>query len=277
MIIWLSSLWLAVVDITDLSEVISQHASPEGLPLKEAFGLSEQHNVSLQTVEKAALQKGIIPSRFIRNNFSAEEQLKLYSSKIVIVGCGGLGGTISVLLARIGIGSLKLIDPDIFQEHNLNRQHFCDIDSIGKAKVITAANGLIKINPAIKITPVISYFAPSDISDHDLVIDGLDNISDRKELNEECCKHDIPLIHGAVFEWYGQAGISTSSNNLIEILYPNSETIGTLPKVLAPTVSMIASIQVAESIKYLLEKESKLSKGWLSCDLLNCDFEPIDL
>jgi molybdopterin-synthase adenylyltransferase len=212
--------------------------------------------------------------RTIRNGLAPADQKTLQQATVSIIGCGGLGGRCAELLVRLGIGSFILTDPDIFTSSNLNRQIFCTPDTLGLEKAAVVAHELQKINPQANVRFHVQSFTEDSIQDADLVIDGLDSAKDRLHLAKICRARAIPLIHGAVKQWYGQTGVDHEASPLIDTLYANTET-DSAPKVLPMTVALIAAMQTAEACKYILQKHSPLQNGWLQCDLLSCDYEPI--
>lgn len=210
----------------------------------------------------------------IRNGLAPADQEALRQATVSIIGCGGLGGRSAELLVRLGVGSLILTDPDIFTSSNLNRQIFCTSETLGQDKAAVVARELQKINPKANIRFHIQAFSEENIQDADLVIDGLDSAKARLQLSQICRTRSIPLIHGAVKQWYGQTGVDHKASPLIDTLYANTET-DSAPKVLPMTVALIAAMQAAEACKYIIQKASPLQKGWLQCDLLSCDYEQI--
>ncbi len=259
-----------------LTTFFEQYSKTE-LPLSEAIGLAERFNHPLATIEKAALQYNIMPTRHSRNCFSCKEQLKLLKSHVTVIGCGGLGGAVAMQLGRLGIGNLHLVDPDIFEEHNLNRQEFCTLESLGQPKVIAARKSLTRINPALTCTTSYALFSDNDLKPG-IIIDCLDNVGTRRELAQLCRRKDLLLIHGAVVEWYGRIGSVTAENRLFDVLYPENKQLPSSkpPKVLAPTVYQTASLQVAETIKHLLGFSQTAIHHWIDCDLKNSNLEHID-
>ena len=212
--------------------------------------------------------------RSIRNGLDQTDQDTLQQATVSIIGCGGLGGRTAELLVRLGVGSFILTDPDIFTVSNLNRQIFCTPDTLGLPKAEVVAGELQKINPELIIHFHIQTFSEESIKNAALVIDGLDSAKDRLQLAKICRSRSIPLVHGAVKQWYGQTGVDQNTSPLIDSLYPNATT-SSPPKVLPMTVALIAAMQAAEACKCLLNKTSPLQHGWLQCDLLHCDYEQI--
>jgi molybdopterin/thiamine biosynthesis adenylyltransferase len=266
---------LAVVDESPLLQSIIQRSQNSFLSLADAQLIALQFGCSLGDIEAIALDYSRKPARFKRNSLSCPEQLRLLQSRVAIIGCGGLGGRTAELLARIGIGHLILTDPDSFSESNLNRQIFCTSETLGLNKVEVLARELEKINPALTSTLHINFFNDDSIAGADIVIDGLDSVEARLKLSKLCRKQNIPLVHGAVKEWYGQAGIDQKSNELINTLYSKATEPSLPPKVSAMNVAHISSIQAAETIKLLLHHNSPLQSSWLQTDLLHCEYDTI--
>ncbi len=247
------------------------------LSLADQKKIAAKFDCSLRDIEKVALKHLILPARFTRNSLSCHEQLRLLQSRVAVIGCGGLGGRTAELLARLGIGHLTLTDPDIFSESNLNRQIFCTTETLAHSKVEVIADELQKINPVLGTEVHINTFDGASIAKADIVIDGLDTPTARKELAKLCQEQKIPMVHGAVKEWYGQVGVDHAENRLISTLYQRTKVSPSSPKVLAMNVALIASIQTAEAVKILLRHKSNLRKSWLQTDLRYCDFETIPI
>jgi len=266
---------VAESDCNEVLRSIEQHARDAYLSLADAWKIAQKHTCSLRNVETLALDHSITPLRFQRNNLSCQEQLRLFQSRVAIIGCGGLGGRTAELLARLGVGHLILTDPDVFSESNLNRQIFCNTETLGRRKVDIVGQELQKINPALTLTLHGCKFTPASINTADIAIDALDSTEARTELSALCQKRRIPLVHGAVKEWYGQAGIDQISNKLISRLYPQKTDSGVPPRVLPMTVSLVASIQASETVKFLLGYKSLLTERWMETDLLHCEFDTI--
>lgn len=232
----------------------------------------------LAEVEEQVLLLGIMPRRYMRNCLSCDQQLRLLRARVCVIGCGGLGGSVAEILTRTGVGYLRLIDPDSFEEHNLNRQRFATVATLGQPKVQAARTALMAINPAIHIDAVQAEFCETDVLAVEVIVDALDSAEKRLILAAFCTKHGRSLVHGAVREWYGQVGIATAANNLVAGLYPGAVQESATPpplQVIAPTVAVIAGMQAAETCKLLLGLPSVLSSSWLSCNLLDCEYEPI--
>ena len=143
-------------------------------------------------------------ARYIRNlGAITEADCDLLRQKtVLVVGCGGLGGYLMEYLARIGIGMIRCIDGDVFDETNLNRQILATTDTLGKSKVQAAADRLHIVNPDVAIQPHCAYLDSSNAKEFiqgcDMVLDALDNIPSRKILADACAQASIPYVFGRV-------------------------------------------------------------------------------
>ena len=222
--------------------------------------------------------------RYKRNGiFTKEEMNTLKDSKVCIVGSGGLGGYILEMLARVGVGSITIIDGDVFEESNLNRQILATSRNIGKVKVEEAQKRIAEVNPEIRVTPIHSYLSSENISeiiiDYNLVVDALDRIDIRLLLQDECEVKDIPLVHGAIAGWYGQVTTIMPGDKTLNRLYPNDQNKGVEVEIGNPsfTPAFVASLEVSEALKVLLKKDEILRNKMLYIDLLSNEFEVLDI
>ncbi|MDO5563892.1 MAG: HesA/MoeB/ThiF family protein [Eubacteriales bacterium] len=224
-------------------------------------------------------------NRYIRNKILTNEEQKLLKNKTVVVfGCGGLGGYIIEELARIGIGKLIVCDIDIFKESNLNRQILCKENDLGREKALVAKERVSEINSEISIESTSeNLFEDVNklvfiIKKVDVVVDALDSIKNKKELEKVCKECNKILIHGAIGGWQGQASTIFPGDNTISKFY--GDNIDIEDKLGNPsfTPAIVASIEVAETIKVLIGKTNRLlSKKMLVIDLENNDFEVIEM
>ena len=221
--------------------------------------------------------------RYERNigTLTKVENDKLKNFKICIVGCGGLGGYVIEMLSRIGIGYLKLVDEDTFDVSNLNRQILCNENNIGKNKAIEAKERIKLINNNVNIDIVSEHLDSNNcekiINNCHVVIDALDNISTRFTLQKYCEALNIPLIHGAISGWYGQVSTIYPGDNNLEYIYKyKKETDNKLGNP-SFTPGLVASIQVSETIKVLLNKGEILRNKVLFIDLLYGEYNIIEI
>lgn len=223
--------------------------------------------------------------RYLRNQstISLDEQAVLKASTVAIVGLGGLGGWASEYCARLGIGNLILIDHDCVEVSNLNRQLFATEAALGQDKTAAAYARLHQVNSDCEYRIINNKMSEDNalelIKDADIVIDALDSITSRRILFNACKLLRIPCVHGSIGSWFGQVLFIDPKSNIAEHLYQNDSEKG-IEKVLGNpvfTASFVASIQVAETCKYILNKEGNLKSRLLSVDLLNMEFFTIDL
>lgn len=223
--------------------------------------------------------------RYSRNvtTLSIEENDKLKEFKISVVGCGGIGGYVIEMLGRLGIGHIIAIDHDVFEESNLNRQLLSDEESLGKGKALKAKERMEKVNPYVKIEAVdkkITELNGKDIlKGSDLVVDALDNIATRVMLERLCEELNIPLVHGAIAGWYGQITTILPGDRTLSRFYLDKVEKGVEKKLGNPsfTPALVASIEVSEVVKLLIGRGEILSKKMLFVDLLEQEYEVIDL
>ena len=219
---------------------------------------------------------------FVRNigSITVAQQLKLQKATVTVIGCGGLGGFVVEELARLGIGNLRICDPDRFSISNINRQLYAQSDTIGQYKAAVAAKRVYLLHGQTTVLPVTTRFQEQEeqlLAGTEVVVDCLDNVSSRRELAELCNQQQIPLVHGAVQQWYGQVGVQLAGGTLIQDLYGlHVDDSTTAPSILASTVAVIASIQVAETCKLLLGMESPLHNNWINIDLRRLTFDFIE-
>ena len=251
---------------------------------QQAFDIAARYNASLHDIYSIALAKKILPYRYIRNleSVTIDDQLKLHEAKAAVVGAGGLGGQVIVLLARLGVGDLVVIDHDVFDETNLNRQALSSMDVLGKSKAETAKEIAGRINPAVNVTPFHTRLDNSNadniLKGSDVIVDALDNISDRFILEDFAGTLGIPLVHGAVAGFEGQIMTIFPDDAGMEYVYgrvkntTQSENNKALTLgVPAVTPAIIASYQVIEAVKIILKKGNLLRNMLVYMDMAKCE------
>jgi molybdopterin/thiamine biosynthesis adenylyltransferase len=220
-------------------------------------------------------------ARYARNipALTETECLDLRQKRVLVVGCGGLGGHIIDQLARIGVGAMRVVDGDVFDATNLNRQLLSSIPMLGVSKAQAAAEHIARVNPEIAVEAVPVFLTEENaaqlVADCDMVMDALDNISSRKILAAACEKSGVPYIYGAIQGWVAQAGISLPGDHLIEKLFPNDVEIRD-KSVLSFTPALCASLQVSLCVKLLTGRTAENGTVYYF-DLQNLEFETIPL
>ena len=203
----------------------------------------------------------------------------LRRKRVLVVGCGGLGGHLIEMLARIGIGALRVVDGDVFEPSNLNRQLLSEVPTLGLSKAKAAATRINRVNPEVEVEAVTENM--TEVNAHELlqgcdaVLDGLDNIESRRVLASACTRAGIPYIYGAVNGWVAQAAISMPGDHLVDILYPKDVIIKN-KSVLSFTPALCASIQVSLCVKLLVGRAVETGTVCYF-DLLNQEFETIPM
>lgn len=203
----------------------------------------------------------------------------LRRKRVLVVGCGGLGGHLIEMLARIGIGALRVVDGDVFEPSNLNRQLLSEVPTLGLSKAKAAATRINRVNPEVEVEAVTENMTEVNVHELlqgcDAVLDGLDNIESRRVLASACTRAGIPYIYGAVNGWVAQAAISMPGDHLVDILYPKDVIIKN-KSVLSFTPALCASIQVSLCVKLLVGRAVETGTVCYF-DLLNQEFETIPM
>ena len=223
--------------------------------------------------------------RYLRNHdaISTSEQTLLAAKRVLVVGCGGLGGHVIEHLARIGVGHLRVVDGDFFEESNLNRQLLSSTMNLGRPKTLAAQQRVRAINPLVETEAFQTYLTAENAAELlagcDLAVDALDNMPTRLLLQQAAKETSIPLVHGAVAGWYGRVCVIQPGDDLLDWLCPaGSELCGQEHQsgTLSFTAALTAAWQAAEAIKLLLGKPA-LDGEILEIDLLRAVVEKIKI
>ncbi len=269
-----------------LASFLRAHSRGDCIPLATQKGAANRFRCAFARVEEEILKLGLMPERYLRNRqtITTEKQLRLLQSHVAVIGCGGIGGYVIEELARTGIGTLTLIDPDTFEEHNLNRQLLATLESIHEPKVAAAERRVAAINPAVTVIAhqcALSRENGPDLMDGaQVAVDGLDGIPSRMVLAEVCEALDIPLVHGSIAGWYGQLTTQYPGDRTLQKMFSGyssetgiEETLGN-PSFLPP---LVASMEAAETVKVLLGEGTPLRCRLLSVNLLDMEFADIPI
>lgn len=203
----------------------------------------------------------IVKERYDRNlgTIGIEGQQKLAAAKVAIVGAGGLGGLVIELLARMGIGYLKIIDGDVFAGHNLNRQLLAIERNLNMSKVTEAAQRVTAINSEIQVEAVPVMLNAENaiplLSGVDIVVDCLDNFTARRQVGQAAKKLNIPLVHAAIAGFTGQVTTIFPGDKSLDLIYKSSPKADHGIEVLlgnpATTPALAASLEAQEVIKVI--------------------------
>ena len=220
-------------------------------------------------------------ARYARNipALTEAECLTLRTKRVLVAGCGGLGGHIIDQLARIGVGQLRVVDGDVFEPSNLNRQLLSSVPVLGISKAGVATEHIARVNPETEVDAVEDFLTEENvhslITGCDVVLDALDNIPSRKILASACSEAGIPYVYGAISGWVAQAAVSMPGDNLVQKLYPEG-TVLRDKSVLSFTPALCASMQVSLCVKLLTGRPVENGKIYYF-DLLNQEFETIPM
>ncbi len=235
---------------------------------------------SVRAVHESALGAGICPHRYVRNRetVSMEEQLRLVRSCVAVVGSGGLGGQVLLLLARMGIGFLVAVDSDRFDETNLNRQALSSVPDLDRPKCEVAVRVLEEVNPGVEVrahpVQMDDTNAQEILAGSNVIVDALDNVPDRFCIQAAARSLKIPLVHGAVAGFEGQLMTIFPEDKGFSLLYGTAheerhpeKSPEALLGVPAVTPSLVASLQVMEVVKILLNRGTPLRNLMVHVDL----------
>ena len=209
-------------------------------------------------------------------------QLKLLDAKVLLLGAGGLGSPAALYLAAAGVGTIGIIDMDIVDESNLQRQILHNVDRIGDRKVDSAKKTLTALNPDVRVVAHDTRLDASNVVElleqYDLVIDGADNFPSRYLLNDASLKTRTPVVHGSIFRFEGQATVFLPYDGpCYRCMIPEPPPAELAPScaeagVLGVLPGIIGSIQALEAIKLILDVGDSLSGRLLAYDALEESF-----
>ncbi len=216
-----------------------------------------------------------------------EGQRKLKAARVLCVGTGGLGSPLALYLAAAGIGTLGLVDFDVVDLSNLQRQIIHSTKDIGRKKLDSAEEKLTALNPALKVikheTMLTSANALDILNRYDIVADGTDNFPTRYLVNDACVLLGIPNVYGSIFRFEGQASVfATREGPCYRCLYSEPPPPGLVPScaeggVLGILPGLVGVIQATEVIKLILGKGEPLIGRLLLIDALNMRFRELKL
>ena len=219
--------------------------------------------------------------RYDRNRkmITRQDNERLSNSKVAVIGCGGLGGYIIEMLARIGIGHLVCIDGDVFDETNWNRQLLSSEVNKGHSKALAAKERVSLINSEVVVEAYDFFLSAENVSvlkDCHLIVDAVDSVEGKLMLQKIASSLNVPLVYGAIAGWYGQVTTILPGDDTLDLIYRSKKTIEKELGNPSFTPATIASIQVAEVIKLLLNQGDILQNKVLFIDLLSQEYEMIE-
>jgi molybdopterin/thiamine biosynthesis adenylyltransferase/rhodanese-related sulfurtransferase len=216
-----------------------------------------------------------------------EGQAKLLDSRVLLVGAGGLGSPAALYLAAAGVGSLGIVDFDTVDASNLQRQILHTVDRIGRPKVESARETLQALNPDVKIEPYMERLSADNVLDimagYDVVVDGGDNFPTRYLVNDASLHLRVPVVHGAIFRFEGQASVFRPYQGpCYRCLFPQPPPPELAPScaeagVLGVLPGIVGSIEAMEAIKLILGIGEPLVGRLLTYDALTQEFRQLKL
>ncbi len=276
-----------------LKERARQQRRPDGtaylsLLHRDEISIASLTGASPREVQISALLNDVIPERYCRNqrSLTSAEQILLLHSHVAVIGQGGLGGTVTEILARLGIGSLTLVDGDVFEESNLNRQLLATVDTLGMKKAETGGQRVRAINPAVEVEVINEFLTEKNgsaiLAGAQLAVDCLDSIPSRFILEEACRESDIALVSAAIAGAAGQAMVIFPGDTGLRQIYGDSDStpqkgietrLGTLPY----AATFMAAVECAEVVSLLCRQNSSLRSSLLIANIDDKTMETISL
>lgn len=235
---------------------------------------------TLSADERARYQRHLILP-----GVGAEGQARLKAARVLIVGAGGLGSPVALYLAAAGVGTIGLIDNDVVDVTNLQRQLLHGTGDVGRSKLASARSRLYDLNPHVHVETHAAWLTRENALDliarYDIVVDGTDNFATRYLVNDACVMLGKPNVHGAIFRWDGQASVfATESGPCYRCLYPEPPPPDSVPNcaeggVFGVLPGLIGTIQATETLKLLLGHGDSLAGRLLMIDTQSMQFRTV--
>ncbi|MBI2858143.1 MAG: molybdopterin-synthase adenylyltransferase MoeB [Chloroflexi bacterium] len=222
----------------------------------------------------------------ILSQIGGKGQKKLLDSKVLLIGAGGLGAPTAMYLAAAGVGTLGLVDFDVVDLSNLQRQVVHHTHDIGRPKVTSAAETIGDMNPDVKVVQhqvaLTSENALELMSGYDIVVDGCDNFATRYLVNDACVISKKPSVYGSIYRFEGMATVFLPGKGCYRCIYPSPPPPGSVPScqeagVLGVLPGIIGVIQATETVKLILGIGESLSGSLLVYDALDMEFRKLKL
>ena len=212
-------------------------------------------------------------------------QERLLDARVLLIGAGGLGSPAALYLVAAGVGTLGIIDPDSVDASNLQRQILHDLGDVGRPKVESARQHLTALNPDVKVEPYLDRLTADNALDvmagYDVVVDGADNFPTRYLVNDASLHLRVPVVHGSIFRFEGQATVFTPyAGPCYRCLFPQPPPPELAPScaeagVLGVLPGIIGSIQAMEALKLVLGLGDSLAGRLLTYDALDQSFRTL--
>src|SRR4051812_27416057 len=214
-----------------------------------------------------------------------EGQRRIKAARVLLVGAGGLGSPAALYLAAAGVGTLGLVDFDVVDVTNLQRQVLHGTSAVGRSKLESARERIADLNPYVSVetheTRLTSENALGILGEYDIVVDGTDNFATRYLTNDACVLLGKPNVYGSIFRFEGQASVfATADGPCYRCLFPNPPPPGSVPScaeggVLGVLPGIVGSIQATETLKLILGAGESLAGRLLLIDTLSMRFHTV--
>jgi len=214
-------------------------------------------------------------------------QQKLLNSKVLIIGCGGLGSPVAYYLTAAGVGNIGVVDSDVVELNNLQRQILHNSKTIGKPKVESAKETLENLNPDVRIITYHTRLTSKNILDiikgYDIIVDGSDNFPTRYLVNDACVLTNKPLIHAGILRYEGQiTTIIPYKTPCYRCIFPSPPPPGSVPScqeagILGVVAGVLGVLQATETIKYILEIGELLTGKLLVFNAVEMSFRKVNI
>ncbi|WP_166416988.1 HesA/MoeB/ThiF family protein [Cochlodiniinecator piscidefendens] len=267
---------LAIAGYVALLKRVKRRVAPDEAPISEPTD-----KLSDAEVERYA-------RHIILREIGGAGQKRLKLSRVLVVGAGGLGSPALMYLAAAGVGTIGVVDDDVVDHSNLQRQVIHDDTTIDQPKVHSAANRMRALNPFITVKPYQTRLSEDQalelIAEYDLVLDGTDNFDTRYLVNKVCSQLNKPLIAAALTQWEGQISLYDPANGTpcYQCIFPEAPASHLAPScaeagVLGPLPGVIGSMMAVEAVKYIAPAGSSLTNTMLIYDALYSETRQIHL
>jgi adenylyltransferase/sulfurtransferase len=220
----------------------------------------------------------------IMDEVGPEGQSKLLDSRVLVVGAGGLGSPAIQYLAAAGVGRLGVVDDDVVERSNLQRQVVHGDGDIGQPKVDSAKSFVENLNPDVDVETYETRLTKENVAEvvpgYDVVVDASDNFPTRYLLNDFCRLREIPIAHGAIYKFEGQLTTLVPGGPCYRCLFPEAPEPGTVPDcattgVLGVLPGTVGCVQATEAVKLVLEAGEPLTGRLLFYDAMAMTFETV--
>ena len=222
------------------------------------------------------------------NELGVEGQEQLLASHALVIGAGGLGSPVALYLGSAGVGRITVVDHDVVDETNLQRQIAHNLARVGMAKALSVQQAVAAINPDVVVAPVVQRadetLLNTLVAQADVVLDCTDNFTTRHAINRACVEHGKPLVSGAAIRMDGQLSVfdpRVPGNPCYACVFPEDsgveETRCATMGVFAPLVGIVGTMQAAEALKLLTGQGSRLTGRLLMLDGRDLAFNEIAL